>query len=282
MRMKMGQDTQAKTQCPNCHQIAHWTILRVLRFFTLFFIPLIPYRMQYFMICPSCDAAVKIKGADAKARVANDGTLGTDASTPRAHVDRSFDEQETHRTSAIRHESFLLPSEQIVQIEKKIMRKGNLILAGLGALLIFLWLRDAMQYWITLLLAVICILGLAITILQQHVQMRRWKSKLPQKILFGSGDLWIDNQCFNISRIKAAAITSMKIRGNSLRPKQRFLTIQTDTETKRYWLGSSSSLHDSTYAALSTMLTRGLNEHGVTLTHSMKKTVQDHLDSISF
>ena len=119
LRMKMGQDAQAKTQCPNYHQIAHWDIFRVLRFFTLFFIPFIPYRLQYFMICPSCDGAVKIKKSEARERLAGDGAIEATASVPQT------DENDRNRAPAIRHEPFLLPTEQIVQMEKKMMRKRN-------------------------------------------------------------------------------------------------------------------------------------------------------------
>jgi len=282
MRMKMGQDAQEKTQCPNCHQIAHWNILRVLRFFTLFFIPLIPYRMQYFMICPSCDAAVKIKGAEAKARAVGGGAIEAHTSAPQMSADSAVDEHETSGTSATRYEPFLLPTEQIVQIEKKIMRRSTLALAGLVAILLFLWFRDAMQYGITHLFAAIGILGFVIAIPSEYVQLNRRRRTLPQQILIRNGDLWIDNQRTSIFDIKAATMTSMKLRGSSFRPKQRFLTLKTDTEKKRYWLGNSSSLHDSEYAKLSDMLRRGLNEYGVALTYSSKKSIQDHLNAIDF
>lgn len=40
--------------CTNCNNQVKKQLVRVRTWFTLFFIPVIPYRTQYFLICPIC------------------------------------------------------------------------------------------------------------------------------------------------------------------------------------------------------------------------------------
>lgn len=40
--------------CERCHNTNPFQILKVTSWFTLFFIPIIPYRTEYFIMCPIC------------------------------------------------------------------------------------------------------------------------------------------------------------------------------------------------------------------------------------
>ena len=40
--------------CPRCGNRREWRSLRVRTWFTLFFIPLIPYRTRFVALCPIC------------------------------------------------------------------------------------------------------------------------------------------------------------------------------------------------------------------------------------
>ena len=40
--------------CPNCGNRAEWSNVRVRTWFTLFFIPVFPYKTQRFAMCPIC------------------------------------------------------------------------------------------------------------------------------------------------------------------------------------------------------------------------------------
>jgi len=51
-------------ECSNCHNISNWDVVRLISWFTLFFIPIIPYRWQYFEICPICEHGREIKGEE--------------------------------------------------------------------------------------------------------------------------------------------------------------------------------------------------------------------------
>ncbi|MCK9329515.1 MAG: zinc ribbon domain-containing protein [Candidatus Cloacimonetes bacterium] len=43
-----------KNHCSHCNNEEHWTITKYTTWFTLFFIPIIPYSIKYFLSCPVC------------------------------------------------------------------------------------------------------------------------------------------------------------------------------------------------------------------------------------
>ncbi len=50
--------------CPRCHNTAPWPIHRERTYFSLFFIPLIPYNTRYLLSCPVCREAREITAED--------------------------------------------------------------------------------------------------------------------------------------------------------------------------------------------------------------------------
>lgn len=49
--------------CPNCHNTGDWQLVKVVSCFTLFYIPIIPYHFEYFLICPVCGMGRKLTKA---------------------------------------------------------------------------------------------------------------------------------------------------------------------------------------------------------------------------
>lgn len=43
-----------KNLCNHCHNEEYWILTRITTWFTLFFIPVIPYSIKYFLSCPVC------------------------------------------------------------------------------------------------------------------------------------------------------------------------------------------------------------------------------------
>lgn len=43
-----------KNLCNHCHNEEYWIMTRIMTWFTLFFIPVIPYETKYFLSCPIC------------------------------------------------------------------------------------------------------------------------------------------------------------------------------------------------------------------------------------
>jgi hypothetical protein len=43
-----------KNLCNHCHNEDYWVLTRTITWFTLFFIPVIPYSIKYFLSCPVC------------------------------------------------------------------------------------------------------------------------------------------------------------------------------------------------------------------------------------
>ena len=63
--------------CGNCRNTSQWKVIKVTRWFTLFFIPIIPYSSKYVAMCPTCSRGIQV---DAKAAqgLAAGGTAPTD------------------------------------------------------------------------------------------------------------------------------------------------------------------------------------------------------------
>lgn len=46
--------------CDHCNNTDYWKLIRTIRWFTLFYIPIIPYSVKYFVICPTCEYGVEL------------------------------------------------------------------------------------------------------------------------------------------------------------------------------------------------------------------------------
>lgn len=53
-------DSGIERECQQCHNHVRMALLNLKKWFTLFFIPVIPYGPEYFLVCPSCGHAVKL------------------------------------------------------------------------------------------------------------------------------------------------------------------------------------------------------------------------------
>lgn len=49
-----------KQTCGNCHNDGLWTLLRRTTWFTLFFIPVIPYKTEWWILCPTCQQGIEL------------------------------------------------------------------------------------------------------------------------------------------------------------------------------------------------------------------------------
>jgi hypothetical protein len=48
--------------CNHCNNVQQWHLYRVTTWFTIFFIPIIPYSIEKFLICPICEHGIKLDG----------------------------------------------------------------------------------------------------------------------------------------------------------------------------------------------------------------------------
>ncbi|AAK79325.1 hypothetical protein BJV85_002638 [Clostridium acetobutylicum] len=60
-KRKIGQVFQRT--CSYCNTTAIWNLCIVRTWFTLFFIPVIPYRKRYCVVCPSCGSYIELTEA---------------------------------------------------------------------------------------------------------------------------------------------------------------------------------------------------------------------------
>ena len=50
------------TKCPNCHNETWLQLYMYRKWFTLFFIPVIPYSTNHLLLCEVCSQGVELKG----------------------------------------------------------------------------------------------------------------------------------------------------------------------------------------------------------------------------
>lgn len=53
-------------QCPKCNNAGRWQVIRTISWFTFFYIPIFPYYIKRYLICPFCQCGYKITGKKAK------------------------------------------------------------------------------------------------------------------------------------------------------------------------------------------------------------------------
>ena len=46
--------------CPNCRNKKYWHLIQLRKWFSLFFIPLIPYEGSYSLLCPICKQGISL------------------------------------------------------------------------------------------------------------------------------------------------------------------------------------------------------------------------------
>lgn len=51
-----------KQMCGHCNNEEYWVLTRTITWFTLFFIPVIPYSVKYFLSCPICKYGLELNG----------------------------------------------------------------------------------------------------------------------------------------------------------------------------------------------------------------------------
>jgi len=52
--------------CANCRNTSQWKVIKVTRWFTLFFIPVIPYESRYVAMCPVCSRGIQVDAQTAQ------------------------------------------------------------------------------------------------------------------------------------------------------------------------------------------------------------------------
>lgn len=58
-----------KIQCNHCSNVREWQYKKATTWFTLFFIPVIPYKTVYFKQCPICQTAYEVDKYEATGEV---------------------------------------------------------------------------------------------------------------------------------------------------------------------------------------------------------------------
>jgi len=52
--------------CNHCHNIDNWYLIKISTWFTLFFVPIFPYKINYLLVCPICSWGIELEKNDFK------------------------------------------------------------------------------------------------------------------------------------------------------------------------------------------------------------------------
>jgi hypothetical protein len=69
-------ETGREQQCVWCSASVFYHLILVRTWFTYFFIPVVPYRKQYQIVCPACDSGVSIRPDEVGAAKRGELSLG--------------------------------------------------------------------------------------------------------------------------------------------------------------------------------------------------------------
>ena len=53
--------------CPNCHNKGYWHLYKSKMWFSLFFVPIIPYESLFRLLCETCSSGIELNGGEVEA-----------------------------------------------------------------------------------------------------------------------------------------------------------------------------------------------------------------------
>lgn len=101
-----------KNLCSHCNNEEYWILTRFMNWFTLFFVPVFPYSIKFFLSCPICQYGLNLEGGQVS-------TLKPLAEANRLLIEGEITESEYHE----RLEEHLEP--QLRHGEEKVAKKDR-------------------------------------------------------------------------------------------------------------------------------------------------------------
>jgi len=253
------------TICPNCQRPANWEVTRVISFFTLYFIPLVPYSIRYYLACPHCEASKKIDKAAAMELLS--GSKNNDSMTgwQQNNCDLQDTEKDLSQSDLYESYTYRLPVEQMIRSEKKSLLRNYAIFI-ICAVLMFLMFRNGSYLLIPLLLFASAMFMLLIVLPAHTIKLLVInRNRVPESIHINYNSLRLGS--------RSISIRTIKVNSNSVFPIQRYLVIHTDTKKERFWFGSPVSFPDHEYAKICSSLERVFHNRNIPFKYSMKQSV---------
>ncbi len=69
--MDLGKAIQ-QTKCLNCNNTTNFHFIKIIKRFELFFVPVFPYNIKYFFLCPICNQGLEIEDKKIIKEIKND------------------------------------------------------------------------------------------------------------------------------------------------------------------------------------------------------------------
>lgn len=122
-----------KNLCSNCNNEEYWVLQRTITWFTLFFIPVIPYSFKYFLYCPICERGIYLDHNQVqtfKPLAENNQLLIDGKITPEEHAARLGLQLDAQSDHAIDEEKPVKQISEKVSTPKFCTECGNLVIAN--------------------------------------------------------------------------------------------------------------------------------------------------------
>ncbi len=135
-----------------------------------------------------------------------------------------------------------LPVENIIRLEWESVRLNSLIFIGLTlaiGIIVFV-LKDEyanVKYLALFIASALCVIEIPLEIIKTKMNIKR----CPDFIEVAGEHLIIGEQYFVVSDIEQITITSLDRKSSSIYPVQRYITIKTEAQKYKFWLGSENS-----------------------------------------
>lgn len=113
-----------KRMCDHCHNEDYWVLTQITTWFTLFFIPVIPYSTKYFLSCPVCQYGLTLDSKQVE-------EIRPLAETNQLLVDGKITAEEYHaRLNQPHNESPEPIKAEVVEVKKSANADENLSFCG--------------------------------------------------------------------------------------------------------------------------------------------------------
>ena len=267
--------------CNQCGYETYWELLNSRSWFTLFFIPIFPYKTEELLICPRCECGVKITDENRneimeimKPEMEDIAQENKQESKVEMRME-NVSENLYQDTGLKIGDSFELTNvESLLQIEKKSLMKYSGIGGGVAVIMLFLVFLDGGTRFFFQAFAVLFALYMAIFIPTQMITYLRNSKRTLASIRVVSDGILFEEEEIAFHNIKNAQITHLNVRTSSpIIAAQRYLTVNTDNGKMKFWLGSHVSVQDGDYLRLCDFLGEVFAEHNVKYTISTKRPV---------
>ena len=287
--------------CEACGLESRWELVRVWTWFTLFFLPVFPIWLKTVIRCPGCECGIKIRWKDREEMIKyfhEDQVSQVQAESLREAIGQENERREEAISSSadiyrdkpavaeITLGSFkgapandertfdFVDGERILSIEKRALLKRLGINVALALALVFFAFVAEDIHPLFQIFFIMITLYLLFLIPKELVTFHRDRQRMIGSIRVAGNSIWFDDEEVKFYHIQKVYMTDIAMNTRSaFTAAQRYLNLYTDTERKKVWLGSQSSVNHEEYLALCEFLEYSFHQKQIAFYYSKKRPI---------